>query len=320
MRQPFAHVTWISGTILELCGVTATDSIKGVAQMPIHGESFAHALGAPDAPTRKETRYFGMYGQRLVWHCGWKAVTKHGNGDDSTSQAREVYHLDEDFSALNVLAVSQPEELAEMIQRGWAEAGRYGVLPLDDSDALFAPPLRPGVPRWRDSSPCYPPSPLSPQNPAPSWPRPRIDVVLERPLGTEDGTLLAFGNHDGGYMLDITGHRLVYIYNDAGREVTRLTSTNTKPSGRGQLSMVLTRTVTLEGEAELFIGGRPAGRAAILRTLLRPSLTGLAPGKDNLPPVDPDREVQRDFTGLPNRVDFHVDRDAGTLPDTLDVD
>lgn len=322
MRHQFTHVTDITPTILDLCGVTAPDSIKGVAQMPIHGKSFAYAFDAPDAPTQKETQYFEMYGHRSVWHQGWKAVTKHRTGDDFTAEAWELYHLDEDFSELNDLAQTQPEKLAEMKQRWWAEAGRYGVLPLDDSDALFAPPPRPGAPRWRASSTYYPPIATIPAETAPvvADASHRIDIDLERPLGTEDGTLLAFGNYGGGYMLEITGNRLIYIYNYAGLEVTRLTSTMAVPTGRSQVSMVFTRTGSLAGEAELFIGGQPAGRAAIPRTLLRPSLTGLTLGQDNLPPVDPDRKVQRNFTGALHRVDFHVERNAEKLPDTLDVD
>jgi arylsulfatase len=40
--------------------------------------------------------------------------------------------LDDDFSECNDLAASSRSGYAKMVARWWAEAGRFGVLPLDD--------------------------------------------------------------------------------------------------------------------------------------------------------------------------------------------
>ena len=44
----------------------------------------------------------------------------------------ELYHVAEDFSECHDLAAEMPEKLREMIDRWWAEAGRYDVLPLGE--------------------------------------------------------------------------------------------------------------------------------------------------------------------------------------------
>ncbi|QPM90869.1 arylsulfatase [Pseudooceanicola algae] len=322
MRHQFAHVTDITPTILDVCGIDAPTTIKGVAQMPIHGTSFAYSLDEPEAPTRKQTQYFEMYGHRSVWHQGWKAVTKHAPGEDFTTEHWELYHLDQDFSELRDLSGEEPERLQEMKHRWWAEAGRYGAMPLDDSDALFAPPPRPGAPRWRDCVTFYPPISQIPAEAAPLTQDAshRIDFAVTRPEGTEEGTLLSFGNYAGGYAIEIRGDRLIYVYNHAGLSVTRLESDLPLPAGRCDLSFVFERTGNFAGQASLFVDGAAAGTVSLTGMLLRVSLTGFSVGRANLPPVDPVQVTGMDFNGRIDEVTFSIDRTEGAMPDTLDVD
>ena len=87
-----------------------------------------------DVPTRKELQHFEMLGDRAIWHRGWKAVARHPKGTDFDADQWELYHLDDDFAELKDLAAAEPDRLRKMIELWWSEAGKYGVLPLDDRD------------------------------------------------------------------------------------------------------------------------------------------------------------------------------------------
>ncbi len=56
----------------------------------------------------------------------------HAPGTPIDDDVWELYHLDEDFSENADLAADQPERLASMVERWWAEAEAHQVLPLDD--------------------------------------------------------------------------------------------------------------------------------------------------------------------------------------------
>jgi arylsulfatase len=322
VRSQFTHVTDITPTIMQLCGVTPPESINGVAQMPIHGESFAYSFDAPDAATAKQSQYFEMYGHRSIWHRGWKAVTQHKAGSDFDSERWELYHLDEDFSELHDLSGEKPEKLAEMKERWWAEAGRYGVMPLDDSDVLFKPPYRPGAPRWRNECSYFPPISSIPAEAAPMTQdvSHRITVEIERSDASQGGALVCFGSCHGGYALDVIENRLVYTYNYAGFEVSRLISDRDLPLGKTTVAFEFEKTGTLKGRGRLTVDGQPAGEHVFERTLLRLSLSPLMFGRSNAEPVDPDRQTNPDFSGRILRIDYAIADDREVGPPSLDVD
>ncbi|MBT9386167.1 sulfatase-like hydrolase/transferase [Pseudooceanicola sp. CBS1P-1] len=322
IRSQFTHATDITPTVLELCGYTAPEVISGVPQMPVHGESFAYSFLEPGAETLKKTQYFEMYGHRSIWHQGWKAVTCHKAGTDFESEAWELYHLDEDFSETRDLAAEMPGKLTELKERWWAEAGRYGVEPLDDSDVLFKPAYRPGAPRWRASYTFHPPlSPIPPETAPLTQDRPHsITVTVERDSPDQDGTLVCFGSCHGGYGLDIIENRLVYVYNAAGTGVTRLVSDREVPLGRSTLTFEFDKTGSLQGRGRLLIDGVAAGACDFPRTLLRLSLAPLKFGASHPEPVDPDRRDAPAFRGRLLRVDYALGADSGLMPDTLDID
>ena len=74
IRTQYAHAIDMVPTVLELLGIEAPTSIKGVTQSPIQGFSFAHALDDAKAPTKHLTQYFEMFGHRSIYHEGWRAV------------------------------------------------------------------------------------------------------------------------------------------------------------------------------------------------------------------------------------------------------
>src|SRR5688500_19353058 len=48
--------------------------IRGVAQSPLEGVSFAHTFDDAGAETKHTTQYFEMFGHRAIYHDGWRAV------------------------------------------------------------------------------------------------------------------------------------------------------------------------------------------------------------------------------------------------------
>ena len=74
VRTQYAHAIDMVPTVLELIGLEPAANIKGVAQSPIEGVSFAHSLDNAQAESDHHTQYFEMLGHRSVYHDGWRAV------------------------------------------------------------------------------------------------------------------------------------------------------------------------------------------------------------------------------------------------------
>ncbi|HEY4378644.1 MAG TPA: hypothetical protein VGM93_15860, partial [Acidimicrobiales bacterium] len=103
----------------------------------------------PAAPERHTTQYYEMFGCAALYDHGWKAVTWHPIQEEAPGLDRvqwELYDLRVDPSECHDLAAQEPERLAAMVTRWWAEAEAHQVLPLDNrpfSDFVFTRP-RPG--------------------------------------------------------------------------------------------------------------------------------------------------------------------------------
>src|SRR5262249_32300988 len=110
--------------------------INGVPQMPLEGTSFAASLKDAQAPTKKASQYFEMFGHRGLWRDGWKAVAFHPPGAAFEEDKWELFHLDRDFSEMDDRASAEPERMKAMIDEWWRTAEACQVLPLDDR---FAP-------------------------------------------------------------------------------------------------------------------------------------------------------------------------------------
>ena len=74
IRNQYAHAIDMVPTVLESLGIEAPTEIRGVAQSPIEGVSFAHSFDDAAAPTNHHTQYFEMFAHRSIYHDGWRAV------------------------------------------------------------------------------------------------------------------------------------------------------------------------------------------------------------------------------------------------------
>ncbi|TDE14235.1 arylsulfatase [Jiangella asiatica] len=220
LRHQFHHVVDIAPTVLDVAGVTLEREYDGIAQMPVHGTSMRYSFDDATAPTRRRSQYFEMVGSRAIWRDGWKAVTRHAEGQSYEDEPWELYHLDTDVAEVNDRARESPEILDAMQQLWWSEAAQNGVLPLDDrlqSRALDRGPLG-----NRQSFRLSPGSRLFTGVAGPNWANRSFTVraYLSMPSGDEEGVLLAFGRRAAGFVLFIQDGRVVFEYNRAGERQT----------------------------------------------------------------------------------------------------
>ena len=65
IRDQYAHAIDMVPTVLDALGIEPPTAIRGVAQSPIEGVSFAHTFDDAQAPSRHRTQYFEMFGHRV---------------------------------------------------------------------------------------------------------------------------------------------------------------------------------------------------------------------------------------------------------------
>ncbi|MBW1710722.1 MAG: arylsulfatase [Deltaproteobacteria bacterium] len=308
-RQQYHHVTDIAPTILEVVGVEAPKEFKGVPQMPIHGTSLAYTFPAENykEPTRKHVQYFEMFGHRGIWCDGWKAVAWHRQGTDFDDDEWELYHVDEDFSECHDLAKEKPEKLREMMDLWWAEAGKYGVLPLDDRTwQLFGGTPRPYTPRSRRRYVIYPPvshinSDASPGIGNRSF---TMTAEIERADDSANGVLAVYGAATSGLSFYIKDGRLAFDYN-LFRHHYRAVSADPVPVGASAVAVRFER-IGQRAKATLLINGAESGTVDIPQVMRMISAQGMDFGRDAGSPVSDDYEGPFPFTGVIKRIVIDV--------------
>lgn len=307
VRRQFAHAADLTPTLLDIIGVTPPESVNGIAQMPLEGESFAASLADPNAPSKDSPQYFEMFGHRGIIHRGWKAVAFHRSGSSFDEDQWELYHLEEDFSEVRDLAQDEPEKLAGLVDLWWAEAEAHQVLPLDDR---FGPRFAENAIRRAGDRRVFIfhkgmghlPSDATPDLRGRSY---RIDADVRIAEGDE-GVLIAHGDATCGYALFIEDGHLVHDINVGQHQILR-SETELTP-GDHVLSFVMTRGDSgLTGE--LLIDGEAAGSAPVAYGFVTfISWSGLDIGLDRGSPVS-HYAAPFAFTGLLRKVTITLDPD-----------
>ena len=316
IRSQYHHVIDVMPTLLDLLGLSAPESYRGVKQLPVHGISLAYTFDQPDAPTRKEIQYFELLGDRALWHHGWKAVARHEKGEDFDADRWELYHLDKDFSETEDLAAAHPGKLKELIDLWWGEAEKYGVLPLDDRDlergqaglkarSLSRYEYLPGMARIDRMN--------APDITDRSW-RALIDVE-----GDEDteGVILAWGSRFGGLVTYVQNGLLTfeYVYAEFASQVLRALM----PVGRARIALEFGRAAERQGRASLAIDGREVASVDIAKTWTTYGTTaGLTCGLAGVP-VSEAFAPPFPFTGTIHRLVLELDGKGGAADQFKDV-
>lgn len=312
IRTQFHHITDITPTLLEVTGIPMPSSVNGVAQTPLQGVSMAYSFADAKAPTRKSVQYFEMFGSRAIWSKGWMAVVWHKKDTDFDSDPWELYKLDEDFSQSVNLAQKHPDKLKEMQELWWAEAGKYGVLPLDDRRfERLADTTRPAAALPKDRYIYYPDT-----SPVPVVAAPRvlnvshrITAEVEIPANGAEGVLLCLGTEFGGWSLFVKDEKLVYAHNYLQIREFNLKSTTEVPKGKATLAYEFTKTGDNVGTGRLFINGKQAGELEGIKTApvsYASASEGLQVGRAWSTPVSNDYNGSFQFTGTLEKVTIEI--------------
>jgi len=218
LRHAFAHATDFTPTILDILGLDIPQTIAGVSQMPLEGQSFAGSFKDPQAKHRTRPQYFEMFGHRGLWKDGWKAVAFHPPGLPFDKDVWELYHLDADFSETQDLAESHKDKLDELVAAWWSEAERCKVLPLDDR---FGPRFAENALRYHGDRKRFVfhkgmghlPTDVAPDVRSRSY---RIEAEAFVPPDGAEGVLLSHGDATCGYSFYLRDGMLNYTINVGG--------------------------------------------------------------------------------------------------------
>ena len=268
LRSQFHHVIDIAPTILEVAGIRQPRTVNGVRQRPIEGIGMTYTFAAKNAPGRRITQYFEMFGNRALYHDGWVAGCLHGKAPWITAgsvsfdkDTWELYNIEEDFSQANDLAAKEPKKLRELQRRFMTEAKKFNVLPLDDRFSERADPsLRPSHLRGKTHF-VYPAGTVRvPERSSPYTKNVHHTIAAEVVIPDKgaEGVLACCGGLGGGWTLFMKDGKLHWEYNYYNEARYRVSSADKIPPGR----QVLSAEVKVDKQGKFETGGTVTLRIA----------------------------------------------------------
>jgi len=313
LRTQYHHVIDLFPTVLDVLGVQPLEVHQGVQQVPVQGVSLRYTFTEARAPTRKQTQYFELNGDRAIWSQGWKAVTLHQPGTDFDQDHWALYYLDQDFSECHDLSAQEPERLRAMVDLWWSEARTYDVMPLDDRKWARIPPAPPQTEtrRYRYYAGQSRIDRLSaPDLSSRSY---AITADVSIPPGGASGVLLAFGSMLAGYTLYVKDDRLVHEYVFSEFEKYVVASDSKLTPGRHLCRYVFSRTGDSGGQGTLIVDDVVVGSVDVPRTWPHRAVqAGLTCGRDTGLAVSNAYQSPSAFSGEIAQVTVEVAADGQT--------
>lgn len=338
IRDHFAHIIDMVPTVLDVLGIEAPTTIRGVTQSPLHGVSFAHTFDDADAASRHRTQYYEMLGHRAIDHDGWRAVCPWpgpsfeeaerpfgtpitmADLDDLDAHHWELYHVAEDIAETKNLAQEHRSKLIEMIALWYVEAGKYNVMPIDGSVLQRIMTERPQITENRTSYTFRSGTQAVPAAVAPRLlNRPHsVTADVEIPPGGAQGVLLCQGTNAGGWTLYVKDNHLHYAHNFVQRALHHVVSNESLPEGRHALRFEfeptgapdITHGKGAPGRAQLYVDGRLVGQSDMpVTTPIAINPGGMACGANPGSAVTPDYQAPFPFTGTLHSVTVDLSGD-----------
>ena len=282
LRHQFHHVIDVLPTILDVAGLPAPETVRGVVQQQVEGTSMRYSFDDAEAVDRRRTQYFEMVGNRGIYHEGWTAVTRHGTPwvmvdrrhrpfEDDTW---ELYDTGADWSQAHDLAASMPERLAELQELFVVEAGRHQVFPLDDRVTERENPELAGrldLHQGRTSLTFGPRAGRLTEEAAPNVKNRSHLLTAQVDVGKEppEGVLVAQGGRFGGWSLFCHRGLLSYAYNCYGRHLTTVRGSQPLGPGRHDLALDFRYDGGPPGDAatvSLLVDGEEVGTGRVAAT------------------------------------------------------
>lgn len=243
----FSHLVDIAPTVLDAAHLPPPDSVYGVRQKPMDGQSLLASLAACDG-AKPRTQYFEIGGKVGLYHDGWFLSGDDGRmawqnlppaGTRPTMQWA-LYNLDKDFSQSTDLAAREPARLQAMQALWQQEAASNNVFPLDHrfgmarGAAMMRGSGRKHFDFWgKDVS-------LPANNePVPIARSFTLTADLALDSASASGAILAYGSRFGGWSLYLDkGHpAFVAARSTDPDEITRVVADKTLPKGASKLTM-----------------------------------------------------------------------------------
>ncbi len=283
IRSQFGHVIDIAPTVLEAIGLPEPTSVNGTPQIPMAGTSLMYSFDDAKAKERHTTQYFEIAGNRGIYHDGWFARTIHKAPwepkarralDDNS--AWELFDTRSDFSLAHELSAKHPEKLAQMQALFLEEAGKYGVLPMDDRFLERMDPKavgRPDLMEGRNSMTLAEGMTgmmegvfVNVKNRSKT-----ITAEVVVPADGGNGTVIAQGGRFGGWSVYVKDGVPAYSYNYLGMQQTTITSSAKLAPGKAEVRFVFDYAgggPGKGGRGTLYVNGEQVGEGQIPATQL----------------------------------------------------
>ncbi len=311
IRGQYTHVSDITPTILELIGIEKPASIKGVAQKPFGGQSFAYTFADKDAADRKYVQIYEVHGNRGIYKDGWKAVVNHTFSASYDEDVWELYHVAEDYSEKYDVAEKYPQKLRELQDEFLVEAGRHNVFPMlkksfhasNQSPVLSMYGKRPLQEVVLDFKGIYRPYDIAESNHFNFDATHTCTALVTREAGDE-GVLFSSGDKFSGFTFYILDNHLKFVYNYAAEEYYTAVSEDEVPAGKTELSYSFEVAADNTADLTIYIDGKKQGHTRIEKFYYMKGFSTTIRA-DKYTPVSPEYEVPFEFTGKIHEIRFH---------------
>ena len=195
----------------------------------------------------------------------------------------------------------------------WAEARRYGVLPLDDRGfpERAVKYQTPGSPRLRSRLVLYPGMSRIPSGAAPLMINRSFRIVarLVDSGASPEGVIVSLGDLSGGFTMYVKDGRVVFEYNHEGTPYRVESEEGAVSAAARTLEFAFERTADYAGIGRLLVDGAVVGEASIPRSARWfISWSALDVGRDSLSRVSDAYADEFAFTpGALQRVELELE-------------
>lgn len=273
IRTQYSHIIDIAPTILDTTGVTAPDTVEGVKQMPFDGVSMRYSFDDPKAPSRRTTQYYEIWGNRAIYHDGWKAVALHGNRmpwvlgstADFDKDVWELYNLGDDPTETSDLAKANPAKLEEMKKIFDQEAWKYNVYPLYDDMLVRVANVTQLFLGNKSHFTFYPPgAEFIAEATSPPTKNRSHDIVADlTAVERTNGVIASCGGYLGGYTLYVKDNVLTYTYNFLDEQYYTIRATRPLSPGKHVVKMSYEKQADRTARVTLFVDGVAVGNGIV---------------------------------------------------------